>query len=45
MISLLIAVGALSLAVFASVILDPWPSHAEDTDEHTPTMDAITLPL
>jgi hypothetical protein len=45
MISLLIAVGALFLAVLASVILDPWPSRTEDADERAPTTDAIVLSL
>ena len=41
MISLLIAVGGLFLAVFASAILDPRPSRTEDADDHVPTIDAI----
>jgi hypothetical protein len=45
MISLLIGVGSLFLAVFASAILDPRPSRTEHADERVPTMDAITLSL
>ena len=44
MISLLIAVGALFLAVIASTIIDPWPSRG-DADDDVPTMDATTMPF
>jgi hypothetical protein len=44
MISLLVAIGALALAVIASAIIDPGPSRG-DSDEDAPTMDAIVLPF
>ena len=43
MFSLMIAVGALFLAVFVSVVIDPWPSDTDDADDGVPTLDAITL--
>jgi hypothetical protein len=43
MTALLLAVGALFLAVVASVFIDQRPSGLERADEHAPSIDAITL--
>jgi len=37
----MIAVGALFVSVLVSVVIDPWPSGADD--DGVPTPDAITL--
>lgn len=47
MISLLIGVGALFLAVIACAMIDPWsrPSGYDESDDHTHTIGATTLPI
>ena len=44
MFALVIALGALVLAVLVSAILDPRP-HGADADDHGPTRDEISLSL
>jgi hypothetical protein len=41
MFALLIAVGALFLAVVVSAVIDPRPDRADDVDDCSPTMDGI----
>ena len=43
MFALLIAVGALFLAVAVSAAIDPWPARVDDADDGVPTMDGIVL--
>jgi hypothetical protein len=43
MFALLIAVGALFLAVAVSAVIDPWPAPADDSDGSAPIMEAVTL--
>jgi hypothetical protein len=43
MFALLIAVGALFLAVAISAVIDPWQSGAHDADEGVPTTGGISL--
>ena len=43
MFALLIAVGALFLAVAVSAVIDPWPVRSDDADDGVPTMDGIAL--
>ena len=42
MFALLIAVGALFLAVAVATAIDPWPGRSDDTDDAT-IMDGIAL--
>jgi hypothetical protein len=45
MFALLIAVGALFLAVAVSAVIDPWPSGTGEAGDGLPTMEVITLPV
>ncbi len=45
MFALLIAVGALFLAVVVSVAIDPWPTGGDEADDGSPTIDAITFAI
>jgi hypothetical protein len=43
MISLLIAIAALSLAVIVSAIVEPWPAVSASEEDSVRMMDAVTL--
>jgi hypothetical protein len=43
MFALMIAIGALFLAVVVSAVIDPWPGAVVDDDGSQITMDAINL--
>jgi hypothetical protein len=43
MFALVIAIGALFLAVAISAAIDPWPGRTDDADDGVPTVGGIAL--